>query len=390
MAIVPKIKALLLASGLLFLCAATLIWMYIGDRGYIQLQGDVPDHIEGLPLGDQTCLQIPCHYVIYPGEYQVTFSKTGYHDITKLVRVHLFETQTITLHFLTKPYLNKLEALSYFSFPLEQTGQAFKDNQQDVLLPFRYILSKTSEIIKVLHVEEVLFSPTGSGALVLTDTEVGTVVSSTYTKTPISPRSFSFSFDTDNRIYYFTPSSLTGKTELRLYDPFLSSTRLVGIFYNVQSPHIYPCYPHVFVNDGDMNYMLSIFDNRKKIVLDDTFINNARWSPSCDAFLFETGQNNVFLYDLTDTSINLSSYIQVHSLRTIDFYHNNNTFLYVSIDGMKGNLLSYDLENKISQVLVSFPINSDFGKINTVDNSIFLLIDNNIYRVDGVILPTSP
>jgi len=78
------------------------------NRGTLVVNADPPFYVNVENVKGTDCTESPCKLVLAPGEYNVTFSKTGYNDERKRVNIGLFGTTSQELKFSYIPSLNEI------------------------------------------------------------------------------------------------------------------------------------------------------------------------------------------------------------------------------------------------------------------------------------------
>jgi len=376
-----RIKAFFIALLLLGICAVSIWWMYYGDRGYLVIEGDTPQTISGILLGNQQCQQTPCLLTVYPGAYDAVFQKDGYYTIQKNIRIHLFETTTIHLTFIPVPHLRLQGRLPIFSYPLQKASPSYTDNQDSVLLPFLSHLSNINDFaVGNEPVDAISFSPTGSGAVIVTNKKIFLIRDNKDQSIVFPPSPSSFVWDNNNTVYFWnTPAP--GVQELWSIQED-NTIQKEGTFYNLSHGTIFPFPRKIIISSREANYWLDTTAGRKSVILPQVKIMRGKWDPEGKYFLYQAMDGTIHLFD-GKTVVDLPSLSS--SLDLIDFY-SPDALLYSLSEENKVKVLLYSLSTKTSKMILDEHQPGTTQKLEKVKDTLYLLHNHMLYTIEGVIL----
>jgi hypothetical protein len=376
-----RIKAFFIALLLLCICAVSIWWMYNGDRGYLAIEGDTPQKISGILLGNQQCQQTPCSLTVYPGTYDALFQKDGYYTIQKNIRINLFETTPLNLKFIPVPHLRLQGPLPIFSYPIRQASPSYTDNQDTVLLPFVSHLSHINDFsVGNETVDAISFSPTGSGAVIVTNKKTLLVRDNKDQSVVFPPSSSSFVWDTNNTVYFWsTPDP--GLQDLWSIQED-NTLQKEGTFYNLSHGTIFPFPRKIIISSREANYWLDTTAGRKSVILPQVKIMGGKWDPEGKYFLYQAVDGTIHIFD-GKTVIDLPSLPS--NLDLIDFY-SPDALLYSISEENKVKVFLYSLSTQTSKIILDEQQTGTTQKIEKVQDMLYLLHNHVLYTIEGVIL----
>ena len=378
---VTRMKAFFIALILLGICAAVIWWMYNGDRGYLVVEGGTPQEISGILLGNQKCQQTPCSLSVYPGTYDALFQKDGYYTIQKNIRVNLFETTTLDLRFIPVPHLHLQGPISIFSYPVRQASPSYTDNQDTVLLPFRSHLSHINDFsVGNETVDSISFSSTGSGAVIATKRRDILLRDNKEQPVLFPPSCSSFVWDTNNTVYFWS-TPLPGLQELWSIRED-NTLQKEGVFYSLVHGALFPSPGKILISSRETNYLLDTIIGRKSVILPHVIIVRGKWDPSGKYFLYQAADGTIHIFDGTTVG-DLSSLPA--NLDLINFY-SPDSLIYSSSAENKVSISMYSLTTKTSKTILEEQQTGTTQKIEKVQDMLYLLHNNFLYTIEGVIL----
>ncbi len=380
----PKLKLLFFVLLLLIICAATVVWMYYGDRGTLVVDGEIPDAIQGVHLGDQKCTALPCHLIIRPGEYLLTFEKKDFNSVTLPVRVYLFDTTHVSLQFTVRPKLAEIGNLKHFSLPVNRVSPVFTDNQLRVELPARQQLQNFNIPESLTGIDHLWFSPTGNNL-------IATIGDTTYWMRPnLEPMQLSLSLAntsvtwTDESTLLFWELPAPNNFTLTEFSLATQKKSAVSTLYNLKEASVVPGKILIIVWDTQGTiYRIDRDSGRKETLLQNQSISALALSPSEETLLLKSTEGTYRQLDLATKSVTPLSLPA--PLIVPPVYLSNDTLLIVRTIEKVLSVQSFNpAQNSYEDILKSEtapdPVSNEAA---VVQKSLYLRLGEKLYQITG-------
>lgn len=387
MIIPPRIKVLFFLTCILLICAGIVWWIYFGDRGTVLIEGDHPDKLNGMLIGNQRCEKTPCQLIVRPGEYTVKFEKNGFYPLTKTVRVYLFETSRVELRFTLQPALEKLGSLTPFSVPVDQVAPGYKDNQQQIALSERTSPLPLSLPETMPPIREISFSPSGKQALLITASGSYLWQNNRIETAVLPAPSDGYTWWQETALFFWQKREAGQIWQLSVWDPVQKTTSAESTLYRLTRGTILPGAKYVAVLEEGLIYLVDRQSKeRVELPSDESFL-QGKWNASGTLLLLTSRTGNNSVLDTSRQKIEpLPAPLEKIALGQLEFLKDTVLLAVSSTDGTI-RLTSYALDSgTTSSVSVGKVDRPEIIKTSARDGRIFIQINNDVYQLQGEIL----
>ncbi len=269
MTISPRIKAIFFFLLTLGVVSATILWMFLGERGWLVIEGDLPDRVSGIPQEAFACQETPCKITLVSRDYDAVFEKAGFLPIEQRVTINLLQETSLDLHFVKERNVEVLGKAKTQFIPLNRTETGYKDNRQDTHISILLKDLPVLEKINTPNISELVFSKDGSAAFVKSantwalnyqEERFGDLAQDE--ELLMAP-----SFDEANNAYYFLKKD-PNQWDIYRFEPSGQKIRL-GSFYGLDNPRIFADKENLVIADRKNNFLYNLQNYSKTEILAD-------------------------------------------------------------------------------------------------------------------------